>query len=39
MENAAFVPESSSPEALAAHIRSEIARWGRVREKAGIAQE
>jgi len=36
MGNAAFVPESSTPEALAAHIRSEIARWSGVRDKAGI---
>jgi len=39
MANTAFLPETSTPEALAAHIRAEIARWGGVREKAGIKQE
>ena len=39
LANAAFVPETSTPEALAAHIRSEIARWGAVRDKAGIQQQ
>ncbi len=40
LSNAGFVPsEGSSPEALQAHIRSEISRWGGVREKAGIRQE
>ena len=37
--NAAFVPETSTPEALGAHLRAEIARWSAVREKAGIAQQ
>ncbi len=36
LANAAFVPETSSPEALAAHLRSEIARWTAVRDRAGI---
>ncbi len=36
MLNAAFLPSESTPEALAAHLRSEIARWGAVRTKAGI---
>ena len=40
MANAAFEPGSgTTPEALQAHIRSEIARWGGVRQKAGISQE
>jgi tripartite-type tricarboxylate transporter receptor subunit TctC len=39
MANTAFLPETSSPDALAAHIRAEIARWGGVRERAGIEQE
>jgi tripartite-type tricarboxylate transporter receptor subunit TctC len=29
----------STPDALKAHIASEIAKWQSVREKAGIAQE
>jgi len=37
--NAAFVPETSTPEALAGHIRSEIARWSGVRDRAGIQQQ
>lgn len=37
--NAAFVPETSTPDALAAHVRSEIARWSGVRDKAGIQQQ
>jgi tripartite-type tricarboxylate transporter receptor subunit TctC len=36
LAGAAFVPETSTPEALAAHLRSEIARWSAVRDKAGI---
>jgi tripartite-type tricarboxylate transporter receptor subunit TctC len=36
LANAAFVPETSTPEALAAHLRSEIARWSGVRDRAGI---
>jgi tripartite-type tricarboxylate transporter receptor subunit TctC len=36
MLNAAFLPSESTPAELAAHIKSEIARWGAVREKAGI---
>ncbi len=39
LANAAFVPETSSPEALQAHIKAEIARWGTVREKSGIKSE
>ena len=39
LAGAAFVPETSTPEALAAHLRAEIARWSAVREKAGIAQQ
>ena len=39
LANAAFVPETSTPEALAAHLRAEIARWSAVREKAGIEQQ
>lgn len=36
MAKAAFVPEEGAPEALAAHLSSEIARWRAVREGAGI---
>ena len=36
MLNAAFLPSESTPAELAAHMKSEIARWGAVREKAGI---
>jgi tripartite-type tricarboxylate transporter receptor subunit TctC len=36
MARAAFLPEESTPEALAAHLSSEIARWRAVRESAGI---
>jgi len=36
LANAAFVPQTSTAEALAAHLRSEIARWTAVRDKAGI---
>jgi len=36
MLNAAFLANESTPGELAAHIKSEIARWGAVREKAGI---
>jgi tripartite-type tricarboxylate transporter receptor subunit TctC len=39
MLNAAFLPGESTPEQLAAHMRSEIARWGSVRDKAGIKPE
>ena len=39
MFNAAFLPGESTPEQLAAHMRSEIARWGGVRDKAGIKPE
>jgi tripartite-type tricarboxylate transporter receptor subunit TctC len=39
LANAAFVPEPSTPEALGAHLRTEIARWSAVREKAGIQQQ
>ena len=39
LANAAFVPETSTPEVLAAHLRAEIARWSAVREKAGIEQQ
>jgi len=39
MANAAFVPETSTPEALGSHLRSEIARWAGVRDKAGIQQQ
>jgi tripartite-type tricarboxylate transporter receptor subunit TctC len=39
LANAAFVGETSTPEALAAHLRSEIARWSAVREKARIPQQ
>jgi len=36
MANAAFVADASTPEALASHLRSEIARWAAVRDTAGI---
>jgi tripartite-type tricarboxylate transporter receptor subunit TctC len=36
MQNAAFLPSQSTPAELAAHMKSEIARWGAVRDKAGI---
>jgi tripartite-type tricarboxylate transporter receptor subunit TctC len=36
MLNAAFLPSESTPGELAAHLRSEIVRWGDVRDKAGI---
>ncbi len=39
LTSAAFVPETSTPEALAAHLRAEIARWSAVREKAAIEQQ
>ena len=39
LANAAFVPETSTPEALAAHLRSEIARWSAVRDGAGIQRQ
>ncbi len=39
LANAAFVPETSTPEALQAHVRAEIARWGAVRDRAGIKPE
>ncbi len=39
MFNAAFLPSESTPGELAAHLRSEIARWGSVRDKAGIKPE
>lgn len=39
MGNTAFVPEASTPEALGAHLKSEIARWSGVRDKAGIQQQ
>ena len=40
MANAAFEPgPGSTPEALTAHIKSEIARWDGLRQQAGIAQE
>ncbi len=39
MANAAFVPESSSPEALQAHVKAEIGRWGGVRDRSGIKAE
>ena len=39
LSNAAFVPETSTPEALGSHLRAEIARWSAVREKAGIEQQ
>ena len=35
---AGYVPETSTPESLAAHMRSEIVRWTLVRDRAGIAQ-
>jgi tripartite-type tricarboxylate transporter receptor subunit TctC len=37
--NAAFLPGESTPDELAAHLRSEIARWGGVRDQAGIKPE
>jgi tripartite-type tricarboxylate transporter receptor subunit TctC len=37
--NAAFLPSESTPEQLAVHMRAEIARWGSVRDKAGIRPE
>ncbi len=39
MINAAFLPSESTPGELAAHMRAEIARWGGVRDKAGIKLE
>ncbi len=36
MLNAAFLASESTPSELAAHLKSEIARWGAVRAKAGI---
>lgn len=36
MHNAAFLPSQSTPAELAAHMKSEISRWGAVRDKAGI---
>ena len=36
MHNAAFLPATSTPAELAAHMKSEITRWGAVRDKAGI---
>lgn len=36
MHNAAFLPATSTPAELAAHIKSEISRWGAVRDRAGI---
>jgi tripartite-type tricarboxylate transporter receptor subunit TctC len=36
LAQAAFLPAESTPEELAAHLRSEIARWGAVRGKAGM---
>ena len=39
MINAAFLPGESTPGELAAHMRAEIARWGGVRDKAGIKPE
>jgi tripartite-type tricarboxylate transporter receptor subunit TctC len=36
MHNAAFLPATSTPAGLAAHLKSEITRWGAVRDKAGI---
>jgi tripartite-type tricarboxylate transporter receptor subunit TctC len=39
MLNAAFLPGESTPGELAAHMRAEIARWGGVRDRAGIKPE
>jgi tripartite-type tricarboxylate transporter receptor subunit TctC len=39
MSNAAFAPETSTPEALQAHVKAEIARWAAVRDKAGVKPE
>lgn len=39
LANAAFVPEPSTPEALQAHLKAEIARWAAVRDKSGIKPE
>ena len=39
LSNAAFVPETSTPEALGSHLRAEIARWSSVRQKAAIEQQ
>jgi tripartite-type tricarboxylate transporter receptor subunit TctC len=36
MHNTAFLPSQSTPAELATHMRSEISRWGAVRDKAGI---
>jgi tripartite-type tricarboxylate transporter receptor subunit TctC len=36
LDNAAFLPAMSTPAELAAHLKSEITRWGAVRDKAGI---
>jgi tripartite-type tricarboxylate transporter receptor subunit TctC len=36
LDNAAFLPATSTPAELAAHMKSEISRWGAVRDKAGI---
>jgi tripartite-type tricarboxylate transporter receptor subunit TctC len=37
--NAGALPKSSTPEELRQHIASEIARWSKVREVAGIPQQ
>lgn len=39
LANATFVPEPSTPEALQAHLKAEIARWAAVRDKSGIKPE
>jgi tripartite-type tricarboxylate transporter receptor subunit TctC len=36
MHNAAFLPSQGTSAELAAHMKSEITRWGAVRDKAGI---
>jgi tripartite-type tricarboxylate transporter receptor subunit TctC len=40
VENASFIPaEAGTPEALAAHVEGEIAKWRGVMQKAGIEQQ
>lgn len=37
--DAGAIAQSGSPEAFRKHLESELAKWGAVREKAGIAQQ
>ena len=39
MAKAGAVAKASTPEAFGKHMESELARWGKVREAAGIAQQ